>query len=521
MKFRLTGQMCCITLHLKTWNAKANKNCQTVVFATFKITYCPSTHKLNIDKNYSYLINRGLFATFIDKAYDEIVIFSHKKRGATMPNMHLTVEPLYLISIIVNLAVGFLVLFLYRSTHDQSARYWFFASVLLSLSVGFILFRPYIPPFLSYSIAHICSTFSSILFAYSLLLIGNSKIRFPYAALVICIAYGALLTYLVGLGQEKHLPAIIAGAWSISLIASSLISVRANKALKNGYIEVMMWLFACSALLWALRIPPLITGLTQTLADPGAINAVTLIGIVTLGILRQLVYLVIRLSEVFKKTLKKQTAKTGEMEAALLTSLTSLASKRDNETGNHIIRTSKYVEALAFRLKVMGHSPEFLSNDRIKDFYRAAPLHDIGKVGIPDAILNKPGKLDSEEWEIMKTHASIGESILLTVKDRFSDLPRFLQHAIEISGGHHERWDGSGYPRALSGEAIPLAARIMAVADVYDALVSRRAYKEPWTHENACKEIMRLSGSHFDPKVVDALVQELDNFKKIYESYKD
>jgi hypothetical protein len=435
--------------------------------------------------------------------------------------MHLTVEPLYLISIIVNLTVGMLVLFLYRGRHDQSARYWFLASLALSLSVGFILFRPYLPPFFSYSLAHTLSTSSSVLFGYSLILIGEKKFRFPYIPICICVAYGFVLAYLVASGAGRLTPVAIAGAWSISLVAASLMSLRASRLLKNGYLEVMTWLFVASAVMWVMRIPPLVAGLTDNLGEAGAINTVTLIGIVALGILRQLVYLVIRLSEMFKDLLKKQVIKTGETEEALLASLITLASKRDNETGSHIVRTSKYVRAIAQRLKAMGHYPEFLTDSRIKNLYRAAPLHDIGKVGIPDAILNKPGKLSPEEWQIMKTHASIGESILVTVKERFSDLPSFLHHAIEIAGGHHERWDGTGYPRGLSGEAIPLAARIMAVADVYDALVTRRAYKQPWTHDEACVEIMKLSGSQFDPKVVDALVHEMEAFKQIYTMHQD
>lgn len=435
--------------------------------------------------------------------------------------MNLTVEPLYLISIIVNLTVGFLVFFLFRGRSDKSARYWFIASLALSLGVGFILFRPILPPFFSYSVAHILSTSSSILFGYSLVLIGEKKFRPPYISLFVCVIYGLVLAYFVNAGIGHVTPALIAGAWSISLIFSSVMSWRATRILKDGYVEVMTWLFMASAILWALRIPPLIAGLTENLGDPGVINALTLIGIVVLGILRQLVYLVIRLSQAFKELLNKQVKKVGETEEALLSSLTALAAKRDNETGSHIIRTSNYVRVIATRLRAMDYHAEYLTDSRIKDLYRAAPLHDIGKVGIPDAILNKPGKLTSEEWEVMKTHALIGESILVTVKEKFSDLPSFLRNAIEISGGHHERWDGTGYPRALSGEDIPLAARIMAVADVYDALVSRRAYKEPWTHEAACMEILKLSGTQFDPKIVDAVILERDAMKRIQEAHQD
>ena len=435
--------------------------------------------------------------------------------------MHLTVDPLYLISIIVNLTVGIFVLYLFRGQDDRSSRYWFLGAFTLSLGVSLILFRPYLPAFFSYSVAHTLSTSSSILFGYSLILIGKREARFPAIPLLISFAYGIFLFFWVESSAASMAPMIIAGAWSMSLIAAGVMSYIANREIKNTYVDVMTCLFAGSAILWMFRILTLVSGFMVNLGDPGLINSVTLVAIIVFGILREMVYMGIRLSETFKDSLKDEVNQTGETEEALLTSLIVLASKRDNETGNHIVRTANYIKIIAFRLRSMGYYRDFLTDKRIQDFFRAAPLHDIGKVGIPDSILKNPGRLDAEEQEIMKTHTSIGESILLTVKEKFSRPPSFLDHAIEIAGGHHERWDGRGYPRGLSGNSIPLAARIMTVADVYDALVSRRVYKEPWKHEDACAEILKLSGSKFEPIIVEALLQEKEELNRIQAVYQD
>ncbi|WP_216153143.1 HD-GYP domain-containing protein [Polynucleobacter sp. JS-Safj-400b-B2] len=160
--------------------------------------------------------------------------------------------------------------------------------------------------------------------------------------------------------------------------------------------------------------------------------------------------------------------KAEKAELRLLASLNALAKARDNETGNHIIRTQSYVKALALRLRMDGHYTESLSDEFIELLFKAAPLHDIGKIGIPDYILLKKGPLTDQEWEIMKTHALIGESVLSASEVDDSE-HGVVEKAIKIAGGHHEKWDGTGYPRGLVGEAIPLSARIMALADMYDA----------------------------------------------------
>lgn len=210
-----------------------------------------------------------------------------------------------------------------------------------------------------------------------------------------------------------------------------------------------------------------------------------------------------------------------QTESKMLASLISLARERDNETGNHIVRTQKYVERIALRLKAMGHYGQFLSVAEITRMIKAAPLHDIGKVGIPDAILKKEGKLDAAEWAVMKTHTTIGERVLSVHQAEGQIGDDILGIALQIAGGHHEKWDGSGYPRGLKGEQIPLPARIMAVADMYDALVSKRVYKPVWTHADAVSEIVGKKGTHLDPHVVDAFLLELDAFLKIGEAHKD
>ncbi len=208
-------------------------------------------------------------------------------------------------------------------------------------------------------------------------------------------------------------------------------------------------------------------------------------------------------------------------EKQMLITLNAVALARDNETGNHIIRTQHYVKSLALRLRVMGHYVKELNDQCIDTLYKAAPLHDIGKVGIPDNILNKMGRLSDEEWQIMKSHAAVGEAVLSSADIEAGGDQGVVKKAIQIAGGHHEKWDGTGYPRGLKGNEIPLSARIMALADVYDALVSERVYKSGWSHEDAVKEIVSKSGIHFDPLLVDALIAEQSNFQEIAKKYQD
>ena len=203
------------------------------------------------------------------------------------------------------------------------------------------------------------------------------------------------------------------------------------------------------------------------------------------------------------------------IQAVSIRALAHLAETRDNETGNHIQRTQSYVRLLATRLAKHPRFAATLSNKYIEILARSAPLHDIGKVGIPDHILLKPGKLTPNEWEIMKTHTILGsEAITLAERDIDTSL-EFLTQAKEIVRWHHERWDGNGYPDGLAGEAIPLSARLMALADVFDALISKRVYKNAIPFAAVRTIIAEGRGSHFDPDIADSFLAGCEEFEAI------
>ncbi|WP_366940554.1 ATP-binding protein [uncultured Rhodospira sp.] len=202
--------------------------------------------------------------------------------------------------------------------------------------------------------------------------------------------------------------------------------------------------------------------------------------------------------------------------------LASLAETRDNETGNHIRRTQHYVRVLAEALADHPRFAAVLDDETIDLLFKSAPLHDIGKVGIPDSILLKPDRLTDDEMEIMKTHAALGRDALRAAANGGGpNQTDFLRLACDIAGGHHEKWDGTGYPDGLSGEAIPFAARLMAVADVYDALISARCYKPAFPHEKAVAIIREGRGTQFDPAVADAFLARADSFAAIAARYSD
>ena len=183
--------------------------------------------------------------------------------------------------------------------------------------------------------------------------------------------------------------------------------------------------------------------------------------------------------------------------------MAKLAESRDPETGEHLERIQVYCQLLAEQLREQPKFAEVVTDAFVRMIFSTSPLHDIGKIGIPDAILLKPGRLNNEEFEYMKLHASIGAETLDAALQRYPSAP-FLQIARDIVVGHHERFDGSGYPAGLVGDAIPLAARIVALADMYDALTSKRVYKDAFAHAIAHNMIIEESGRHFDPDIVDA-----------------
>ena len=219
-------------------------------------------------------------------------------------------------------------------------------------------------------------------------------------------------------------------------------------------------------------------------------------------------------------SLGERTALLQRTQDVTILSLASLAETRDNETGAHILRTQRYVRALAMQLRDHPRFCAELDDEAIELIYKSAPLHDVGKVGIPDAILLKPGKLTDEEWAVMRTHPQLGASALRTAEDELGT-SSFLRHAREIALTHHEKWDGSGYPAGLAGEAIPISGRLMAVADVYDALITKRVYKPAWPHERAAQTVRDGAGSHFDPAVVAAFIAAEGEFRSIAQQFSD
>jgi putative two-component system response regulator len=208
---------------------------------------------------------------------------------------------------------------------------------------------------------------------------------------------------------------------------------------------------------------------------------------------------------ILDQKVRERTQEIHETRLEIIRRLGIAAEYRDNETGLHIIRMSLYSQLLG---KAAG-----MSDSEAEMLLQTSPMHDIGKIGIPDSILLKPGKLNREEWEIMQTHTTIGAKILA---DHPSEL---FQAARTIALTHHEKWNGMGYPYGISGEDIPFVGRIVAVADVFDALTSRRPYKEPWSVEKAVAQLEQDSGKHFDPKLVDSFNEVLPDILKIKDLY--
>ncbi len=224
-----------------------------------------------------------------------------------------------------------------------------------------------------------------------------------------------------------------------------------------------------------------------------------------------------RQNENLESMVADQVEEIYSAQLSTIVALAKLAEYRDNDTGKHLERVQLYTRLLAEELQKANVYSEVIHERFVTDLFYATPLHDIGKVAIPDYILLKPGKLESDEFEIMKTHAEIGAATLAEARSAY-DNNAFLSTGIAITRSHHERWDGTGYPDGIAGTAIPLEARIMAVADVYDALRSKRVYKPAFPHDAAMQIIRDGSGTQFDPSVVHAIDILERNFQQISET---
>lgn len=217
------------------------------------------------------------------------------------------------------------------------------------------------------------------------------------------------------------------------------------------------------------------------------------------------------------QSLANRTQDLNDTQDVTIYAMATLAEYRDNETGAHIMRTQRYVRALANHMMSMEKFKNQLTPEIIELLYKSAPMHDIGKVGVPDGILLKPGKLTHDEFAEMKKHTTYGLEVITKSEESLGVDPEksFLRFAREIAYTHQEKWDGSGYPQGLKGEDIPLSGRIMAIADVYDALISKRVYKPPVTHNGTVRIIEHGKGTHFDPDLVDAFLEVKEEFRKI------
>ena len=226
-------------------------------------------------------------------------------------------------------------------------------------------------------------------------------------------------------------------------------------------------------------------------------------------------------NEILEIKVKERTKELSLTQDATIFSLATLAEYRDPETGGHIRRTQNFVKALCECLKNYPKYKEFLNTATIDLLYKSAPLHDIGKVGVPDSILLKPGKLTDDEFKEMKRHTVYGRNTILAAEKILGAQSTFMTFAREIAYTHQEKWDGSGYPEGIKGEEIPLSGRIMALADVYDALTSERVYKSSFSHEKAVQIIIDGKSKHFDPDIVEAFIEITNEFEKIAADFLD
>lgn len=341
------------------------------------------------------------------------------------------------------------------------------------------------------------------------------------AALVLVLSFGFEIFAFVGLlfSRMLLLAALLIALW-LWAIGECVLIMRRQPA--RPFLP-LLWLLAAGAAISGVRIGFMLwepgKSATDWVSRPQLYAGWSLLLFIPYSLIFLLIFKSIVDLRAWNETLRAQ-----KKEDQMLSMLTALSKTRDTDTGNHIQRTQHYVLSIARQLQAQGQHRKLLTEKFIGQLFRAAPLHDLGKIAIPDSILLKPGKLDDEEWQVMKTHAAIGASVLETAienekREGGQTHEDVLVVGKNIAAGHHEWWDGAGYPLGIKGEDIPLEARIMALADVYDALTAPRPYKKVWTHEEAMAYIVEHSGSKFDPAIVNAFLARQDEFRAIAQNY--
>lgn len=423
----------------------------------------------------------------------------------------------------------------YRSDQRPYILLWAIASIFIGIGVTGVSFKEFLPDFVSYKLSNGLTLGAALLFNYSLSSLSGKVIHL-WKAVFSSLLFAALIVLIFVLVSKyigpRNQPVVVALVSAFLSFYGGYLAHQIYKKTQISLASILALIFYAGALVWTIRLITIIFYGVGFAHDGGALNAISFIFLLIFGILRYVFFtgLVLSIAERKKEKLNQEfhemkvelaKKKAEQSELQLLSSLNALAKARDDETGNHIIRTQNYAKVLALRLRINGYYLDQLSDVSIDLLVKATPLHDIGKIGIPDGILKKNGPLTDEEWVTMKTHTTIGEAVLNTLEKNALDEEDVIIKAIRIAGGHHEKWDGSGYPRGLLGQDIPLEARIMSLADMYDALVSKRVYKDAWPHEQAVLEIISKRNSQFDPVIVDAFIAEQARFEEIAKTYRD
>jgi len=430
-----------------------------------------------------------------------------------------------------------------KKTKNESLQLLAFACLIQFFIYTTLILRPNIPVWVGIHIPNFLSVYY-LYFFYKAVKVPTLnktqsiiKIFSNGFIFIIAFLYSLAIYFLNNSPYATFIPVLVGAVLTVGnlVIANEILQV--HKKTPNIFVKISFFLSIIISLLWVVRG---IAGYFFEIVlaqDQNLVNVILFSVLLTFIFIRKITWIGFYLDssiqyqerlEKFNSTILElvEEVKGVEivaqgMESGMVNVLNQLSKERDNETGNHILRTQLFVRLIASHLDDIGKSDINYTQASLNTLFQAAPLHDIGKVGIPDSILLKNGKLEGTEWEIMKTHTLIGERILSSMNIDGQINSDIIKVAIEIAGSHHENWDGTGYPRGLKGKEIPQSARIMALADVYDALLSKRPYKKAWTYKATSEYITSLSGTKFDPDVVDAFLVLKDEFRLIRKQFQE
>ncbi|SMC70928.1 HD-GYP domain-containing protein [Polynucleobacter kasalickyi] len=417
----------------------------------------------------------------------------------------------------------------FKNERPEYVTAWIVGSLLLGVATVLLAMKDFIPEFYSYRLGNGVNAAGSVYFLYSCLSLLGKKLHFKVIALqaiLVTIIFTMILEVVGQLIDIRYRPAVVALNAFLFNFFTTIVIFKYNQLRKVPFSFVLGMTSTLISTIWFLRFNFVMFFGVGYAFDGGSLNLITFTLLLVLSIARFMLFIAMvtsiewgkkedLITENYLMKIELAQKKVNQTETQYLETLNALAKARDDETGNHIIRTQHYVRLLCERLRLSLHYLNQINDEYIDLLFQAAPLHDIGKIGIPDQILLKKGPLTDNEWTVMKTHTLIGEAVLSSTELHKTEQSSVISKAIKIAGGHHEKWDGTGYPRGLAGQNIPLEARIMSLADMYDALVNKRVYKKAWSHEDAVKEIISKSGNQFDPLIVEAFVAEQANFNAI------